>query len=435
MSNKRNEDLGVLIPEILIPGKDTDFSKWAVVACDQFTSQPEYWESVEKNVGDKPSTYRITLPEIFLESSDKKERIEKIRGNMNKYLSENTFETKKGAVYVERKIAGKIRKGLVIALDLEKYDFIVGSQTLIRATEGTILSRIPPRVEIRDGAQLESPHIMVLIDDPKMTVIEPITANLNKKPLYDFDLMLDGGHINGWLVEENEIDSSLKALEKLADPSLFKNKYNTSNKHGVLLFAMGDGNHSLATAKTVWEMHKNNLPENHPLRYALVEIVNLYSDALVFEPIHRVIFELKENIVEEAKKFWPNLIIEKVASEKEMENIVKNNTDEQKCGFINQDGFYVWKFVKPECQLVVGTLQSFLDKFIKNGAKNIDYIHGTKEVCKMGTEKNNCGFFLPVLDKKELFKTVIFDGALPRKTFSMGEANEKRYYLECRKII
>jgi len=274
----------------------------------------------------------------------------------------------------------------------------------------------------------------VLIDDPQETVVEPLKKYKNKKPLYDFDLMLDGGHIAGWLVKEDELSSSIDALEKLADPVAFKNKYTIHDNLGVLLFAMGDGNHSLATAKTVWEKHKNGLPENHPLRYALVEIVNLYSDALVFEPIHRAIFGLKQDIIESTKEYWPNLVIEKVNDENEMEKIVKSDTGEQKCGFISKSGYYIWKFINPTNQLAVGTLQSFLDTFVKNGAEKIDYIHGTKEVCSMGREENNCGFFLPTLNKTDLFKTVIFDGALPRKTFSMGEAQEKRYYLECRKI-
>lgn len=434
MPNKKHEELGVLIPEILLPKKEIDLSKWAVVACDQFTSQPDYWQKVEEIVGDSPSTLRITLPEIFLESEDKVKRIEDIDVTMKKYLEQNIFETKKGAVYVEREVEGKIRSGLVIALDLEKYDFNVGSQTLIRATEGTILSRIPPRVQVREGASLESPHIMVLIDDPEKTVIEPLKANKDKEPLYDFDLMLGGGHIAGWLVEENEMENSLQALSKLADPELFKNKYNTTDKHGVLLFAMGDGNHSLATAKTVWENNKKDLPEDHPLRYALVEIVNVYSDALVFESINRVIFGLKENIVDFAKKYWPELVIEQVSDKKAMEDVIKNNTEGQKCGFVNEEGFFIWTFMNPTNQLTVGTLQPFLDEFIKSGAEKIDYIHGTEEVCSMGGLSNNCGFLLPSMDKNNLFKTVIFDGALPRKTFSMGEAAEKRYYLECRKI-
>lgn len=428
------EDLGVLIPEILLPKKGTDLPKWAVVACDQFTSQPDYWEKVEKKVGSSPSTYRLTLPEIFLESPDKSERIKKIHSAMDEYLRQNIFETKKGAVYLEREVEGKIRQGLVIALDLEKYDFNVGSQSLIRATEGTILSRIPPRVEIRDNAPLESPHIMVLIDDPERTVVEPLKNIKDKESLYDFDLMLGGGHIAGWLINERRLDSSLQALNKLANPTIFRDKYQTTEKQGVLLFAMGDGNHSLATAKTVWESHKKDLPADHPLRYALVEIVNLYSEALVFESINRVIFGLKENIIEAAKKHWPELIIEKMADESKMEESIKNNSVEQKCGFVDSSGFYVWTFLKPSHQLTVGTLQLFLDKFTKTGAEKIDYIHGTNEVCLMGREKGNCGFLLPAMNKNDLFKTVIFDGALPRKTFSMGEAHEKRYYLECRKI-
>lgn len=434
MLNERYQDLGIEVPEVLLPNKEVDMVKWAVVACDQYTSQPEYWDSVEKLVGDAPSMFRLTLPEIYLESPDKRERIEKIHSTMSQYLANNVFEKQNCAIYTERIIGGLARPGLIIALDLEKYDFSIGSQSLIRATEGTILDRIPPRVEIRKGAPIESPHIMVLIDDPEMKVIEPLIETKNNKPLYNFDLMMNGGHVAGWAIPQEMLDKSVEELSKLADINNFRSRYNTGDDKGVLLFAMGDGNHSLATAKTVWETEKGHLPPNHPLRYALVEIVNVHSPALVFEPIHRVLFGLKSNIVEAAKNFFNDLSIEKVADRATMEQIVKAEDGEQKCGFINNEGYFVWTFNNPTSQLAVGTLQSFLDKFIVDGAEKIDYIHGTEEVCEMGKMDSNCGFFLPVMNKGELFKTVIFDGALPRKTFSMGEANEKRFYLECRSI-
>lgn len=434
MSNDKFQKLGIAVPEILLPRDGVDMTKWAVVACDQYTSQPEYWDGVEKLVGDAPSTYHITLPEIYLESPDKAERIKRIHAKMSQYMAEGVFQSTHGALFTQRTIGGATRDGLIIALDLEQYNFNVGSQSLIRATEGTILDRIPPRVEIRNGAPLESPHIMVLIDDPEMQVIEPLRAATVAKPLYDFDLMMNGGHVAGWSVDEQLLDKSIDALGRLADVAAFKARYGAGDDKGVLLFAMGDGNHSLATAKTVWEKEKAHLPADHPLRYALVELVNVHSPALVFEPIHRVLFGLKSNIVDAAKNFWPELAIAQVADSAAMERAVKTDDGTQKCGYVSSDGFFVWTFVKPTSQLAVGTLQSFLDKFVVQNAEKIDYIHGTEEVCTMGAAAGNCGFFLPGMNKGDLFKTVIFDGALPRKTFSMGEANEKRFYLECRRI-
>lgn len=436
MLNDMYRKLGVRVPDIMLPKHGIDMGKWATVACDQYTSQPDYWEEVEKIVGDSPSTLRITLPEIFLESSDKKERIEKIHATMNEYIDSGVLEKHAGAIYTERNVGGVTRAGLIIALDLEQYDFKPGSQTLVRATEGTVVERIPPRVEIRNGAKLESPHIMILIDDRERSVIEPLSEVKANAPLYDFELMQKGGRASGWLIDENRLEKSLEAIVKLADKKEFMDKYEAGEDKGVLLFAVGDGNHSLATAKTVWEMNKEKLGEDHPLRYALVEIVNLHSPAIVFEPIHRVLFGLKKDVVSEAKSFFGNnLDITKVSSFEAMEAVVKTNDGMQKCGVIDKDGYYIWQFANPTNQLSVGTLQSFLDVFIKEGAEKIDYVHGSEEVHTMGKAEGNFGFYLEGMNKNDLFKTVIFDGVLPRKTFSMGEAHEKRFYIECREIL
>lgn len=434
MLNNNYQRLGVAVPEILLPKEGTDMSKWSVVACDQYTSQPEYWEEVEQVVGEAPSTYRITLPEIFLEAPDKSARIQKIHETMQQYIDGEIFKKQNGACYTERTVGGRTRAGLILALDLEQYDFAVGSQTLIRATEGTVLNRIPPRVEIRDGAPLESPHIMVLIDDPSMTVIEPLAIVKSNTPLYDFDLMMHGGHISGWSVDAETFDTAFAALATLADKEQFMERYQAPADKGVLLFAMGDGNHSLATAKTVWEMKKAELPADHPLRYALVEIVNVHSPAIIFEPIHRVVFGLTSDVEAMAQQHFTGLVVERVADREAMITAVNAAGNVQKCGFVDSHGYFVWTFTTPTSQLAVGTLQTFLDKFIIEGAEKIDYIHGTDEVCAMGQADGNCGFFLPGMNKYDLFKTVIFDGALPRKTFSMGEAHEKRFYLECRAI-
>lgn len=293
MNPKFRNNIGICVPEIIFPSKDVDLTKWACVACDQYTSQPDYWNKVEEIVGDAPSTLRLMLPEIYLEKEGEAERIIAIRKAMNDYMANGIVENKgESFVFTRRTVDGKTRNGLVVALDLECYDYSKGSTTLIRATEGTIVERIPPRLKIREGAPLELPHILVLIDDENKTVIEPIASQLDKiEQLYDFDLMMGGGHAEGWLIkDEDMIAGIIKALSGLVDPK----KYGT--EMAPLLFAMGDGNHSFATAKANWEKLKANLTEeerkNHPARYALVELENVHDDGIVFEPIHRVVFNV-----------------------------------------------------------------------------------------------------------------------------------------------
>lgn len=281
--------IGVLVPNVMLPPKGTDFSKWAVVACDQYTSQPEYWEQARALIGDAPSTLDLILPEAFLGKPDEQDRINAINKHMREYMENGVLTTlPQGFVLVRRTAAGNTRNGLVLALDLECYDYNKGSTSLIRATEATIVSRIPPRLRIREGAPVELPHILVLIDDPDRTVIEPLFKKTDSfETLYDTDLMLGGGHISGWLVSDpSDIQGVLDALTALTDPDSFKAKY---GDHAPLLFAMGDGNHSLATAKANWEKIKASLPEaelaSHPARYALVEIENVHDDGIILEPI------------------------------------------------------------------------------------------------------------------------------------------------------
>lgn len=401
--------IGIKIPKILLPKDGTDLNKWAVVACDQYTSEPDYWEKVKTYVGDKPSTYKITLPEVYLESADKQERIENINKTMRDYLDEEILEEKfEGFVLVERITNNGKRKrnGLVVALDLEKYEYTKGSKTLIRATEGTVESRIPPRLEIRKNALVELPHIMVLIDNPKRTVIEPL-MNKNLDLIYDFDLMMGGGHLRGWKIgDENLIENIVLNLEKLISSDGF-------------LFAMGDGNHSLATAKTHWNNLNMTLSdeekENHPARFALVELVNVHDDGLKFEPIHRVVFNVDEA---DLRRF--------LLGNDYFVNMVGKNKVNCNLGIKNFGS-----------NLAVGSLQIGLDKYLENHPEvKIDYIHG-EEAVKEIVAKNpkSVGFLLPAMKKEELFPTVEKDGALPRKTFSMGESEEKRYYMEARKIV
>ena len=432
-------DLGIQIPQVYLPRSGTDLTKWAVIACDQFTSQPEYWNNVEKIVGDAPSTLNLTFPEVYLEKPDGDDRIQNIQMTMRHYMDEGILQPHDGLVYVERTVDGKTRKGLVLCLDLEAYDYNKGSSSLIRATEGTIVDRLPPRMKIREGATVELPHILVLIDDPNRTVIEPLSAAKSRlETLYDFDLMLGSGHLAGYAVNEELENQVVEALRGLARPETFAAKYDIDNEQPVLLFAMGDGNHSLATAKAIWEKIKSQVGMDHPARYALVEIENVHDEGLAFEPIHRVLFGLKKDLfVELEKTFGANLTYKPVASAEEMVGIVDSAKGERQAIGLVGGGkdFGVIEITSPSSNLPVGTLQSFLDVFLKEGgAEKIDYVHGEDVTVKLGSQPNNAGFYLPGMSKSDLFKTVILDGALPRKTFSMGEAHEKRFYMEARKI-
>ena len=412
--------------DILLP-KNTDMEKWAVVACDQYTSEPDYWNETLKNTDGSPSTLNYILPEIYLENDDVKERISKIHDSMKKSIKENIFEEYKSAmIYIERtQDDGEVRAGIVGCIDLEAYDYRKGSKSPVRATEATVIERIPPRVAVRRGAELELPHIMILIDDEKKTVIEPLaSASAKLKKVYDFKLMQKGGSIKGWLLGEAEQEQVQKAISVLEDTDSFNSKYNL-NETSTLVFAMGDGNHSLATAKEFYEELKKENPgkdmSNHPARYALVEIVNLHSPALKFEAIHRIVTDVdtQKLVSEMTEKLGLN---EKTAECEQCFEYV-----------INGSGTSAG-ITKPSSKLTVGSLQQFLDAYIKENGGKIDYIHGAEVVYKLSMNKGSIGFILSDMEKSELFPTVICDGALPRKTFSMGHAWDKRYYVECRKI-
>ncbi|MBE3088246.1 MAG: DUF1015 domain-containing protein, partial [Chloroflexi bacterium] len=290
--------VGLQMADILLPKAGTDLRKWAVIACDQFTSEPEYWEEVRCLVSDAPSTFHLILPEVFLGTPEETARVESTRRVMHRYLSEDLFTPHEGLIYLERTVEGRTRHGLMVALDLERYDYNQGSQTLIRSTEGTILDRLPPRIRIRSGAPLELPHILVLIDDPEGTVIEPLTIQIDRlEKLYDFELMLGSGHLKGYRLTDPTLERQVvAALERLADPARFQSRYGVGPEKGVLLYAMGDGNHSLATAKAIWEQQKAIVGMDHPSRYALIELENVHDAGLAFEPIHRVLFGLREDL-------------------------------------------------------------------------------------------------------------------------------------------
>ena len=409
--------------DILLPDfTRTDGRKWAVVACDQFTSEPEYWAQAIAEVGDAPSTLRLTLPEVWL--SEAETRIPAINAAMHDALREVLVCHPDKMLLLDRiQSDGTHRRGIIGAVDLEAYDYARGAQTPIRATEGTVLERIPPRVAIRRDAPLELPHVMLLIDDPARTVIEPLTARAAElETAYDFDLMLRGGHVTGRWLDDAAVASVNAALAALSTTEAMQEKYGASV--APLLFAVGDGNHSLASAKASYEEIKAQLGEaalSHPARYALCEVVNLHDDGLAFEPIYRVVFGVDPAALLAA--------LEAYAAK------LNGSVEGQSVEAVWAGGRRTVALPHAVQQLTVGTLQAFLDDYIKGcpGAE-VDYIHGEVSLCALSEKPNAIGFLFDGMEKDQLFKTVVFDGALPRKTFSMGHAEDKRYYLEARKI-
>ncbi|MDD5036483.1 MAG: DUF1015 domain-containing protein [Methylococcaceae bacterium] len=435
------ENIGLHVPTLLLPKPGIDLGLWAVIACDQYTSQANYWQQVEQRVGEHPSTLKLIFPEIYLEQNGQEERIRHINETMLRYLDEGVLVARKpGFILVDRQTCrAKSRKGLVVALDLERYDFGAGSKTLIRATEGTIVERLPPRIKVRENAAIELPHIMVLIDDPGKTVIEPL-FDLPLEKVYDFDLMLNGGHIQGYAID----DLSHIAAIALALSRLVSSLENRSEGDG-LLYAMGDGNHSFATAKAVWERTQSaaedkNAVMNHPARYALVELVNLHDEGLEFEAIHRVLFHVSPETVLQAMERYTQetgmgFSRQDCASLEEAKAIAEQSGNRHGIVFLAQGGHGVVTIEHPRFTLEVASLQAFLDEFLKqNPSPLLDYIHGEDAVSALSAKADTIGFILPALSKFHLFKSIEQDGALPRKTFSMGEADEKRFYLECRRI-
>ncbi|HUW40210.1 MAG TPA: DUF1015 domain-containing protein [Rectinemataceae bacterium] len=438
------DKLGLRLPEVQLPTAGTDLSKWAVVACDQYSSERDYWNRVEATVSGAPSTLNLVFPEAFLEDSDKADRISRIQSTMRDYLSRRVLESKgEGFVLVERytPYERKPRVGLMAAVDLEKYEYGKASKSMIRPTEGTIVERLPPRMQIRRGAPLELPHIMLLVDDPKRSLIEPLYESRAELPkLYDFELMLGSGRVRGWQVKDPaRLDRFAAALEALADPSAYKARY---GKDDVLLFAVGDGNHSLATAKAIWEETKKERSgdadlANHPARWALVELVNIYDEGLPFHPIHRVLFGVDEaKFFADLKSYQEHRVEKMRDSASAFAKADENSGASHRIAFVSSKGIGLLDFPKPHANLAAGTIQEFLDSFLKvSPGVGIDYIHGRESLEALAAKPGNLGLYLPPIDKGSFFGTVIRDGVMPRKTFSMGEAPEKRFYVEARKIV
>lgn len=438
---KTFSDLGILIPDILFP-KNIDLKSWSVIACDQYTQDKAYWKKAAEAADGKPSTINLILPEVYLADSDKKQRIAQIKSTMQQYIADGVFApARHGFIYVERRTAyGRVRRGLVAAVDLETYEWKSFSKSLVRATEATIVERIPPRREIRKDAPLELPHIMLLVNDPERGLVEGTGDTLKADgvpTVYDGELMLNGGSITGRIVPEKMNGSVLASLNRIAEA-------NTAADGSTFLFAVGDGNHSLATAKAVWDEYKTTLNAGERdasrVRYALVEIVNIYDTGLTFEPIHRVLFGADTEELIAALKSNLGGSVSECGNASELENAVKNSA--AAFGFVHTEaGKTAYELLStPVTELAVAHFQPVVDEFIKNGEKGgrkitIDYIHGSGEIVKLGSKPGTTGILLPPVDKDSFFATISSRGPLPRKSFSMGEADEKRFYLECRKLF
>ena len=414
------ERIGIRPARILLPAPQVSPETWACIACDQYTSEPEYWEKAFETAGDAPSALRLILPEVNLKQSE--QLIPGIHATMARYLREGLLApaVDPGFILCERTVPSGTRLGLVCAVDLEQYSFEKGEKPLVRPTEQTIASRLPPRLVIRRGAPVELTHIMILIDDPECTVLEPLQAKKNSlRKLYDFDLMMNGGHLKGWAVDRaDDLDRVDQAMNRLLD----------SLGDDPLLLAVGDGNHSLATAKAYWNELKENLRdeerENHPARFALCEIVNIHDSALLFEPIHRVITGTDPG---DLLKDW-----QKYAAKKGM---TLNAAEGHRFTMVSENGDQIITVGHPEGAIPCETIQKYLDDFlVRNPKAEIDYIHGEQSLRALARKPGSVGFLLPEIDKKNFFSDVKKLGVLPRKTFSIGEAYEKRFYMEAKEI-
>ncbi|GHT56674.1 hypothetical protein FACS1894109_06370 [Spirochaetia bacterium] len=447
--HKRLAALGLAVPEILLPRPGIDLEKWAVIACDQFTQDRAYWERVREYAGDSPSALNCVFPEAYLEDPGRTERIADIHRTMKSYLNEGIFAPpQQGCVYIERSTPShQLRRGLVISIDLDSYNWQPEARPLIRATEGTVTDRLPPRMEIRRGAPLESPHIIILIDDDEDTLLSGLAAQARHlPPAYQSPLMLDSGSISGWLLDREDhwtyIAEKIEALACRATA-----RYQSPGPQGdPFLYAVGDGNHSLASAKAVWEEYKKahtgeNGLTDHPLRWALVEIENIYDPGIEFEPIHRAIFNAGLDEVQALLSRLPGTRFQPVDDGKAALSALVNDphAGKNRLGLIAGDRHILLETDAPGLAAV--SLQPLLDRFIqqkadqKTGLPSIDYIHGEKELFRLAEGASTVGILLPPVRKQGLFETVARSGPLPRKSFSMGEACEKRFYLECRKLF
>ena len=416
---------------ILLPPVGTPLDPWACIAVDQFTSQPDYWQKAEALAAGRPSTLHIVLPEAYLGRPGEEQRLESIRRTMADYRANLLTRVVNGFVYVERTQAdGSIRQGLVGAVDLEAYSFDPDDRPAIRPSENTVLERIPPRLKVRRGAELETPHVMLLADDAACTLIEPVGAAKGRLPLlYDGELMLGGGHLRGWAVEDPGLIAGIEAaVAALGDPAAFAARWPGAAGQPPMTLAVGDGNHSLATAKAYWEERKAALPpekrQADPARWCLVEVCNVHSPAIRIEPIHRVLFGTDAARVRGALETWAAA-----------NTICVSPGSAQSFALVDRDGETPLGFAGEVEPLTVGTVERFVQDFLQNNpGTSVDYIHGEAAVRRLAAA-GGVGLVMPPLEKADLFRGVVLGGVLPRKTFSMGHAEEKRYYNECRSLV
>jgi hypothetical protein len=445
-------NFGFRPPRLLLPRPGIDLGKWAVIACDQHTAEPAYWQRVAAEVGAAPSTLHLIYPEAFLGEADSAARIERIQRTMRRYLDEGLLVEHAGVVLVERRIgsepgaASRTRRGLMLELDLERYDFSAESTSLVRPTEGTIVSRLAPRIAVRSGAELELPHVLVLIDDRERTVIEPLVASASARaaltPLYDTQLMLGGGHVAGYAVDALHTERAVHALRALGDGQACAQRYGLPSGTPPMLFAVGDGNHSLATAKALWERIKGDVGLDHPARWALVEVENIHDPALVFEPIHRLLLGVRGELRAAIGKALggSGVVISDCASGQAMRARLAAKAasceSRQAFGLIEPGPrFTMVEIAHPRASLAVATVQAFVDGFVEQGgAAEVDYVHGDDVLERLALQSGHAGLHIGTVGKGELLERVMREGPLPRKTFSMGEADEKRFYVEARRI-
>jgi uncharacterized protein (DUF1015 family) len=434
MNINRFEPYGIAAPQILVPAQHIDLKAWAVVACDQYTQEKDYWERAEKIREGKLSALSLILPEVYL--TEKDSRVPRIHEAMNEYARGGVFaDPFEGMVYVERRTAyGRTRRGLVAAIDLDAYDWRAGATALIRATEHTIVERIPARMDIRKNAPLEVQHIMLLANDPHKHLVEGagrVVSSRALKPLYDTDLMLDAGHITGYALCGDALDGVERSLETLM-------RQNAQKDSSVFLFAAGDGNHSLASAKAVWEaLKQGGVRLDHPARFALVEIVNIYDDGLTFEPIHRVVFNAapRDLTAFMASRFGTKVL----PCPAPQEMLLRVEHSAHTIGFAERGdsrGLVCACVDAPPAGLAVSALQPALDEYLATHKEcSVDYIHGTEELLCLASQNDTIAIVMPPIEKNNFFSTIAQTGVLPRKSFSMGAASEKRFYLECRKLF
>lgn len=418
---------------ILLPSREIPLEQWGCVACDQFTSDRSYWEKAAALVADGPSALQIVLPEVYLTSADLARRIDRIHKTMNQYAQSVLTRSVDGFIYVERtEQSGRIRQGLVGRVDLEAYSYQRGRLPEVRPSENTVEERLPPRLAVRRGACLESPHVMMLADDPEQTLIEPIAARKDSlRKVYEGELMLGGGHIAGWAVEEPAlIEQIVSALDALGSQEAFDRKYPAVRGSKPLTLAVGDGNHSLATAKAYWEELKKTLPpeqqKTHPARWCLAEVCNIHSEAIEIEPVHRVLYNATLESVLLSLATW---------SSENMAGLCFGAGSEQHFRLVSPRDESELSFETPTAPLTVGTVDEFIEYHLEHHPEcSVDYVHdepAVRALCKEGA----VGLLMPPFEKSDLFKGVVMGGVLPRKTFSMGHAEEKRYYIECRCIV